>query len=280
MSYGQYFMQHNIAGAPFPLAPQAINSSSTHASAASKERFKQNRLPGIGQIISFRDGRAYIWATTEADLVAGAIVGMNSANIVGDIEGGLAAHSAGVTDVSLDVTGIDVLGAGSGVLTRDLLAGGYLGTTNADGEGYLYPIVSNTADGTGDVATLTLNHGLRKAVTDADTDVQVLGPVYRKVVAATSSNAALALGIATEATTAGTASEEQGLWIQVAGIAMVQIKTTTSITRSKALMVGDGGGAVIATAGNQVIGYALGTPSANGDFLPCMLHFPMGAIHA
>lgn len=266
--YGQIFKQHNTVGSvTVPVAAQNLVTG---------QYAKENRVPGIGQVVTFGDGRAYVWCTTNANIAAGRVVAVNPA-LDTEFAAKLAVAAAGATEVVLDVSSISFFGVDASNLTRNALSGGYLTISDQTGEGYSYQIKGNAAAAS-DSVTIQLMTPLIAAI-DATTDCHVNGSVYRKVIAGGA--AELNIGVATVATTASTAGEEQGFWVQVSGMGVVSVAATTSINAGVPLGVtSTAGQVVVATAVLQTIAIAAGTPAAANAHCPAWIKGLIGATHA
>ncbi len=221
-------------------------------------KYLEGRVPPVGSKIETADGRCFRLCSFEAVHVAGEMVAITTAQAT-EIAGALTAAAIGAIEVELDCTGIDILGAGSGVMTKDLLVGGYLMLTDDAGEGYSYPINGNSADDSDDKFTIDLAYPLKVAVT-TDTDCIVVGSKYRKC--SEGAQATKAIGSLCVPTTGASTSVEAFAWVQTQGPAVclgagtvgVPIQTAASGAVADSAESGTG-------AYDQIVGIGLGTTS-------------------
>jgi len=222
-------------------------------------KFKEGRVPKVGTQIKTQDGRCFRLCSAAAVHVAGEMVGVTTAQAT-EIAGALSAVSAGATEITLDCSGIDILGAGSGVMTKDLLAGGYLMLTDGAGEGYSYPIVGNTVDDSDDIFTIYLGEAIKVATSASTTDCIVVGSKYRKVIEG--AVAISPIGCMMVPNTGASASVESFFWVQTKGAACVlgagtvgvPLKSSTSGAVADSAEAGSG-------VYDTIVGYGLGTTS-------------------
>ena len=239
----------------------AVHSGST--------KYKEGRMPHLGQPVVYRDGRVFRFCSTEADFVAGEVVAWATC-LAAPIDGSLTAAAAGAVSLTLDQTAVQLFGGSAGVIAADRLAEGYLITNDDAGEGYCYKIKGNTA-GTDSVSTvITLYDAIKVAVTAAS-DVALVGPKYRKVVEGAA--ALRPIGVAVVPTAANSNSREEFFWVQTQGLAAVLIGTGTNVAIGKT-MASDASGGLILDAGDENIriGVAMGTDTTASAKLPVYLN--------
>jgi len=230
--------------------------------AATDEKFLQGRIPHVGQRVSFRDGREFVYCSTEADFVAGEMVAVQTA-LAAEFADKLSAAVAGSLEVVLNIYNVQIFGGTVSTIALNRLAGGYLMLTDDAGEGYSYKIKGNTVQSTTDAThiytTITLYDPLKVAVTTA-TDCCLVGNPYKSVV-----EGAVALkpiGAAVVPTTGTTA--ECYFWVQTKGPATCLGAATVGVEVASAA---SGAVADAAEAGSgvydRIVGTALAT-TANG----------------
>ena len=219
----------------------------------------QGRSPEIGELKHYSDGRSYVRCSTDADLVAGEMVGTIDCSTA-EIANGVTAAGIGAVELTIATTGTAMFGGAAGVIAVDRLADGYLHLTDDAGENYCYRIVSNAA-GTAAVALVVTIEapGLVVAVT-ATTDCVLTGPRFRAVIQNTAALAAI--GAAQVATTASSTSVTEHLWVQYKGIATVQNSAGCTAGDQMASAAG-GQVATAAAATDDIVGTAIAT-TGNG----------------
>ena len=175
-----------------------------------------NRLPFLGQKVTYRDGREFVFASTLVDVPAGTLMGSPIA--LAEIDGGFTAAGIGATE--LTITHASILDN----VTLDSLAGGTIIITETAGVKTSYQIVSNTAMAS-DIVVLQLAHPLVGAIAAADACVIV--PSKFANVILNQSDATIPLGVAvvssTVATTTTTTTGYQ--WFQTKGLGGVKVVT-------------------------------------------------------
>lgn len=224
-------------------------------------KFKECRIPFVGQKVEFEDGRIYRFCSTNEVFVAGEVVGQAVAASA-EFAGKLTAASAGATSVILDITNVAVLGQSTGVMAVNKLAGGYIVMTDDAGEGYSYRIKSNSAEDASDKVTIQLFDALKVAVT-TDTDCCLVGNKFAGVVEG-ATTAETAIGGAMVPTTGASSTVTAYFWVQTKGPGIALGAGTLALPLALST-----GGAVAdaAEAGSgaydQIVGLALAT-TANG----------------
>lgn len=217
-------------------------------------KYEMGRMPQLGDFKEFDDGRKFRFVSSKIALTSGEPVSVATA---ADAELACTAAAVGATSVELTSTSQAFFGGAAGVLAADRLAGGYLVIQDDTGEGYIYRIKSNTAGTALVKVTVTLYDPLVVAV-DATSDVVVIGPKYRLVVAGAA--ALVPVGVATVAV-AGT--DEYYFWVQTKGPAAVN-SGGTSIGAAQKLGTANVVDQAEADVYTMVVGRALST-AANGS---------------
>lgn len=242
------------------------------AVAATDVSFEGGRVPSVGDVRAFNDGREFVFCSSEVDIEPGEIAAMASCQVT-PIDNSCTAAAIGATEVTIDTTGVAMFGGSAGVIAADRLAGGYLMIQDDAGEGNHYRIKSNTAGTASASITLTLYDRLKVALTTAS-DVVLVGPRYRKVVLGTAT--LQPVGVAMTQVTAATDGEEQFFWAQTKGPGVVYVKTGTSLAVGKTAAAGADGGIVVgAGSGTEIpVGVCLATDTTNGAFMPICLNIP------
>ena len=228
-----------------------------------------NEINDIGQRCVFDDGREFVSCSTAVDITVGQVVAQSG--VTTDFTDDLAVAAAGATELVFNCTSLDLFGAGSGVMSKDLLRKGYITIMNGAGEGYRYRIKSNTVQDDDDKFTITLYDGLKVAVaTTSDCNLSLAK--YRKVIVGTAS--LIPAGVAVVPAAAATAGKEMYFWAQTKGPGVVKVTTAANIVLGKRVAVSTAGGVLISAAGLNDIGIAEATPTADGDFVPVTLNIP------
>lgn len=185
----------------------------------SNDKFKQNRVPKVGDRTAFADGREFIFVSvsTAADLaVATGIVDAADSTV---LENDCTAASAKATEVIVDLTGATVFGTAVASIAANHLADAFLHTMDATGEGYTYKIKSSTAPDSDLKVTLKLYDGLVAAV-DTTTDIAFSAPRFANC-GASGADARMPVGILCVAAAANTADEKLYCWAQYKGPCVV-----------------------------------------------------------
>lgn len=230
--------------------------------AQTDEKFLQGRLPHVGQRVSFRDGREFVFCSTEEDFVAGEVVAVKTA-LATEFADKCVAAVAGATEVTLNIYNVQIFGGTVSTIALNRLAGGYLMLTDDAGEGYSYKIKGNTVQSTTDAThiytTITLYDPLKVAVTTS-TDCVLVGNPYAYV-----TEGAVALkpiGVAVVPTTGTTAlcyfwAQTKGPGVALgSGTVGVEIASAASGAVADAAEAGSG-------AYDRIVGTGLAT-TANG----------------
>ena len=208
------------------------------------QAFKASLTPRVGDVITKNDGSEFVLVSTDVDLTPGQLVATPTF-LAAPIDNLCTAAAIGATSVTINTTGVSMFGGSNGVISAGRLAGGWLIVNDDTGEGYTYKIVNNTAGTASASVTLTLDTGLVVAL-DTTSDVCIVAPPYDKVVVST--GLLPIVGVACVATTAGTNSRTEYLWVQTKGICGVLITTGTSVAIGKPMVADSSGGVKIAGA--------------------------------
>jgi hypothetical protein len=217
--------------------------------------YKENRMPRVGDVQEFSDGRRFRFVSTAVNVAAGQLVGRAAVALLDDK---FTAASAGSYEVEIEVASV----------TANQYAGGVLVVANSAGREVSYTINANTASSATNKVTLTLASPLKAAILAAE-DAYLIPPLYEKVVLGAAN--VVAVGVAMGKSTAHTATETQYLWVQTKGPGQVEVKTDTNIAVTTGLIPGADGGVIVATATGGQIAIALGTGVA-GTSVPCLLN--------
>lgn len=202
------------------------------------QEYLQKRMPEIGELCVFSDGRKFRFVSTAVDVAAGQLV--QAAAQSAELAGKFTAAAVGATAVTITLTGI----------SANDYAGGTLVVTESSGMETSYHIKSNTASDASDNIILTLESPLAGAVAAAD-DAILIKPKYEKVLLGTATG--VIVGVALVASTAATDGYTNFLWVQVAGVGAVNVKTATSLTVGVCGMGGADGGIVVADGTKQAV---------------------------
>jgi hypothetical protein len=204
-----------------------------------------SRIPYLGQKVSFRDGREYVFCSTLVDLPAGTLVG----SVEASAEGANIFNNddvAGTTEVQITLASI----------TADQYAGGFLNILTGNAAG-AYSILSNTASAaTTNYVTLTLGEPLRGTLASASDDLILVPNRYKNIVVNTADNKVV--GVVPVATAVATDADATTCyqWIQTKGVGAALIGTETNANAGVAAMAGAG-----------VVEIADGTKEVVGVFL-------------
>lgn len=215
--------------------------------AATATKFLGGRVPHLGQTVSFRDGREFVYCSTVEDFVAGEVVAVKTA-LATEFANKLVAASVGATEVQLNIYNVQIFGGTVSTIAANRLAGGFLMITDDLGEGYSYKIKSNTVQATTDAThiytTITLYDPLKVAIDATTSDCVLVGNPFKSV---TEGSASLKpIGVAMVPTTGTTA--ECYFWVQTKGPAVclgaatvgVEVATAASGAVANAAEAGSG----------------------------------------
>lgn len=231
-------------------------------------KYKEGRMPHVGQKVSFRDGREYVFCSTASVFAAGEIIATATAlNTVQD--GKCTAAAIGATSVTIDTTAMQFFGGSAGVLAANRMSGGYIVVETDAGIGYTYKIKSHAATTSAASGVFTLYDGLVVALTTAS-DIFFIGPKYDVVIQCTASLAPV--GVAVVVTTDATSTNLAYFWAQTKGLGCVLIGTGTSIAIGLEISASASGKCILAAATLAVIGVAMATDTTADAALPIMLN--------
>jgi len=233
------------------------------------------QLPPVGTCVKARDGREFVFCRFQAN--SGADVGIGeyvASGITADVDGNdafdvkvdtVGANAIGDTAVTIVTQGLDLEGAGAGIISKNFFAGGYLQIAAQQQR----LIVSSTA-GTGSVdIILTLDEGL-KAAALTGADAYVTRSLFNNVRQGTADD--LICGVSLVAVTPESNARAEYSWVQTKGIAGVKIGVVTSVVKGARLKPAAAGKAVVSAAvTDQNGGIALATPSTADDLIPVCL---------
>ena len=137
---------------------------------------KINNLP-LGTRMVLPDGREFVHAKASATaLIAGDMYQQNSMAVVaGTSDAGILTNMAVATSAAIGATTVVITMAATAHFSKDLLAGGYLFTNDATGEGHCYKIKGNTAAASLGSCTITLepNDAIKVALAAGTSEVAV-----------------------------------------------------------------------------------------------------------
>ena len=227
------------------------------------------------------DGRVfyYVQNSSAAISTAGMLVDglLNEADHDMD-KAATAAHSVGDTTISLEITEAS---GGSGDLTKDEYADGYMMFNDGPGEGEVYRIKSHPAHDASDDATciFTIDEpdGIRTALTTASLAGLFKNPYNGVAIVDGDGTLPFRTGVLGVTTIPVTASYY--CWVQTSGMASVALGAQVGVV-GDALTVsqesGESGQAERADHSDEsdlaTIGVAIGIPSVSGDKQACILH--------
>lgn len=204
----------------------------------SSVEYLESRMPAIGELAEFSDGRKFRFVSTAVDVAAGQLV--QAAAQSAELAGKFTAGSVGDYTVEVELASV----------SANDYAGGTLVVTESSGMETSYHVKSNTASDSSNKIVLTLEEPLAAAVAAAD-DCILLKPKYEKVLLGTATG--VIVGVAIVASTAATDSKTNFMWVQVAGPGAVNVKTATSLTVGVCGMGGADGGIVVADGTKQFV---------------------------
>ena len=240
----------------------------------------------IGRRCEFLDGRVFHYCSTVSDISVGDLVSSlyNSAAIVEapipatrfgvDTSTAPAAGSGGsITDTTIAICVL----SGTTAITANQYANGFLNITDATGEGYYYSVEKNDANAATGTSNITIRDGLTVALDN--TSVGLLQVNEFQVATHTAANYGgdpnqLAVGRAMVASTAGTDSTTEYIWVQTWGRSLLQSGTAVASAGEMLYPAEDDNGSVqAAVAGEeyiQQVGIAL-VDGTDEVWQPCLL---------
>ena len=221
------------------------------------QKYKENRMPRVGQRVEFEDGRKFVFCSTAADLVAGQIAGCAAEGV--EITSTAVAATAGTRKISVVLASQAV----------NAYAGGYISLTQGGANNQTYKVKSSTASATvlavADTIILTLYDSLAVAVV-ADDNVILKKTRFAALIQGTAllDN----VGVAVRSTTAATSGNTNYFWVQTSGVGTT---VGTAGAADAALMAAAAGAAVAQTAGNAIVATGI---EAGAVTSMCNLCFP------
>lgn len=219
-------------------------------------KYLEGRMPRVGDSVEFDDGRKFRFVSSKTALTASEPASIATAS---DSELAVTtAVTAGETAVTLTSTATSFFSGSAGVVAANRLAGGYLSINDDAGEGYLYRIKSHNAGTAAINMTFQLYDAVKVALDTTTTDVMVIGPKYREVVAGSAALPPVGCCVVP-----CTGTSEYFFWVQTKGPG---ISTSGGSTIGLVQKLGSANvvDETAADAGTVPVGVALGT-SANGS---------------
>jgi hypothetical protein len=219
-------------------------------------KYLEGRMPRVGDSVEFDDGRKFRFVSSKTALTAAEPASMATAS--NSEVAGYAATVAGETAITPVTTATSWFGGTTGILAANRLAGGYVCINDDAGESYYYRIKSHNAGTAALNMTFQLYDPIKVATDTSTSDIMIIGPKYREVVAGAADLPPVGICMV-----ACTGTSEYFFWVQTKGPG---IALTTGATIGLQQVMGS---AVIvdgaaADVGLVVVGVALGT-SANGN---------------
>lgn len=220
------------------------------------------RMPDVGSIKKYSDGREFVLVSTAVNVAAGQV--LSSAAAAAELAGKFTAALAGDTEIVVEKASV----------TANQYADGYLVVTESSGTKTTYAIKSNTASSSANKVTLTLYSPITSAIAAAD-DCILVPSRYSSVVIGTA--ASDGIGVAMAASTAATSGKTNYIWAQTKGIGGAKTGTASTLVAGVKMVLGAAG--VVesqGTAGIQrEVGHVLDITAAvsNGDLVPAFLNF-------
>ena len=171
----------------------------------------------LGEKLEFSDGRVFRYTQAGAAITAGHLVAQDfsAGNIAEFDDATISPVAAGATVITITASAL------SGVDAVNELAGSYLMTIDGTGEYYSYKIKSHSVENGSNAVEFTLFDPLHTAVVSGETDLQIIAPAFRAVVACGTTPDAntdtMPVGVTHRTLTSGYYG-----WIQTSGIASVR----------------------------------------------------------
>lgn len=198
----------------------------------------------LGERVATNDGRAYRYAKAGATALVPGKLQQAPAEITNHQNLAVAAAAAiGATQVTVTL--------GATEATANQYAGGYLVTSDATGEGYMYRIASHPAAALSTALVLTLEDPILVALTTSS-EVDLVASPYNGVIVNPATASSNPVGVAQFAIPAN----EYG-WIQVAGPANVLADGTVVVGTSVVASNGTAGAVEAATGVQAPVGIAI-----------------------
>ena len=213
----------------------------------------------IGALRILSDGRKFRYGKAGAANLSSGKMGV-AAQVAADVTNETAIAAAiGVKVLELTIT--------SATYAEDYFKGGYLQINDEAGEGYQYPIESSTAVAAGTAISITLEEGVKVALTTSSEFTLVHSPWMATVESATDEN--IPVGIPVVAVTAA-----YYYWAQTGGVAICLASGSEAVgTR---MVLGTTAGSVTAMSGSvdvdvPEVGWQLGTAGVSSEYKPIFL---------
>jgi hypothetical protein len=225
---------------------KTITGSPLDTYSITSQDYLENRMPRVGQLVCFEDGRRMVFCSTKVDITVGQTVA-TQAPVDSAVAG---ATPKGVRELNVTEAAIAANAWQSGVIV--------LG-------GVVYKIKSNGATGSGGAGLVKIT--LYDALVVALTDTQVCGimpPRNVDVIVGTANGDIV--GTAVAAVPAATGSTTMFFWVQYGGLGSI---VNVADVAGTALMPAAAGVGLIATAGQPLIATVVG--AVVGGIAPAMI---------
>jgi hypothetical protein len=183
------------------------------------------RMPEVGSKKKWSDGREAVLVSTNVDVAAGQVVSAQPA--AAELADKFTAASAGSREVTVAKASVTAGQYRDGHL---IITAGAVETS--------YQIVNNTASGTSDAVVLTLAEPLVAAIVATDDCILVPSRYHNVVIGTATSDG---VGVALNATTAGSVSGDGYIWVQTKGVAAVRVGTAAALTKGVKCILGAAG---------------------------------------
>jgi hypothetical protein len=208
---------------------KTITGSTHDTYSLTSQDFIENRMPRVGQLVCFEDGRKMVFCSTKVDITVGQTVAAQAPN---------ASAVAGATP-----KGVRVLNVTEASIDANDWQGGYIMLG-----GIIYKIKSNGATGSGGVGLVEIT--LYDALNVALTDTQVCGILPSRNVEVIVGEGDLDIvGTCVAAVPAATDVTTMFFWVQYGGLGSI----ATGAGAGVAVMPGAGGSGDAQTAANPII---------------------------
>lgn len=231
-------------------------------------KYLESRVPYLGQVAEIGP-RRFRYVSTVATFAAGEVVAPRTALVTETANTGYTT-TAGDTSISLNTAGIDLFGAGAGVIAANELADGYLHIVSGAGLGYTYRIKSNpVATSAADITGVVLYDPI-KVATAATSTFNITGNPWKKVIQGTAALPNIGVSMVVTA-----ASTEQGFWIQTRGPGSILCATASGVTIGHGLEATASGSVIGGSSANtaRIIALSMGSAATNNDTIASWLLF-------
>ena len=215
-----------------------------------QQRYKEGRVPRVGQTVEFEDGRKFVFCHSNSALSARDVVSCDVPTLC-DVVG--EAAKAGMYKVEIKRTGA----------TANQYANGYLVT-----KAHSYKIKSNTATDTSGNIVVTLYDKLKEDLSESVSDSTILKS-FRNSNVVRSDGTGDSVGVSLADVDAGV---DTYFWVQYKGIGVANAASAPTDGASVKVEVG-GEIADAAAATDVIVGQALKSDGVNGSIL-IKLDFP------